>query len=160
MKCPCCGRDVDPTQMDVAFRLPDPIFDLAGDEREARARVHSDLCSLDDTRYFIRGVIYVRIQRLDSEFGWGVWAEVPAETFFRYRDRYDKDGSAEPPASGILANTPPGYEKVEQALDVHFGPPDQRPTFRLLPSGSQLYLEQIQGLPVQKWHDIVEQFAH
>jgi hypothetical protein len=159
MKCPCCGKEVEPHQMDVAFGLPDAVFALSEEQRAARASMHSDLCSLDDRRYFIRGVVYVPVQQLGIDFGWGVWAEVSADTFRRYRELYDQDGSSEPPAAGILANTPPGYAAIEQALEIHFGPADQRPLFKPTASDSEFYREQIEGLPVRKWHRIIERHA-
>jgi hypothetical protein len=159
MKCPCCEKEVEPHQMDVAFGLPDDIFALSEEQREARAKIHTDLCSLDEKRYFIRGVVYVPVQQLDANFGWGVWAEVAEDTFFRYHELYDKDGSNEPPAAGVLANTLPDYPDVEQPLEIRFGPPDKRPIFKPTPTESEFYLEQIEGLPVRKWHGIIERYA-
>lgn len=145
--------------MDVAFSLPDAIFALPEEQREVRGKTHTDLCSLDDRRYFIRGVVYVAVQALGTDFGWGVWAEVSEGTFCRYQEIYDKDGSNEPPAAGVLANTPPGYADVEQPLEIHFGPPDKRPIFKPTPTESEFYHEQIEGLPVRKWHSIIERYA-
>ena len=142
--------------MDVAFALPDAIHALPDDQRAARARTHSDLCSLDDRRFFIRGVAYAPVQQLGTLFGWGVWAEVSREVFLRYQELYDRDASGEPPAAGVLASVPPGYERIEQPLEILFGPPDQRPTFRLALTDSELYREQVEGLPVRKWHLIIE----
>jgi hypothetical protein len=142
--------------MDVAFALPDVIHALPEDQRAARARIHSDLCSLDDRRFFIRGVAYAPVQQLGTLFGWGVWAEVSPEVFLRYQELYDQDASDEPPAAGVLANVPPGYDRIEQPLEIVFGPPDQRPTFRLVPTDSEFYREQVEGLPVRKWHRIIE----
>jgi len=156
MKCPCCGKDIAPHEMDVAFALPDVIHALPEDQRAARARIHSDLCSLDDRRFFIRGVVYVPVQQLGTLFGWGVWAEVSEEVFHRYEAIYDQDASGEPAAAGVLANVPPDYERVEQSLEISFGPPDQRPTFRLVPTKSDFYCEQVDGIPVRKWHRIIE----
>jgi hypothetical protein len=159
MKCPCCGKEVELHDMDVAFGLPDAIFTLPEEQRGARAKTHTDLCSLDDRRYFIRGVVYVPVKELAANFGWGVWAEVSEETFHRYRDLYDKDGTNEPPAAGVLANIPPGYAEIEQPLEIHFGAPDKRPVFKPTPTESEFYHEQIDGLPVRKWHSIVERYA-
>lgn len=156
MKCPCCGKDVEPHELDVAFALPDVIHALPEDQRAARARTSSDLCSLDERRFFIRGVVYAPVQQLGTLFGWGVWAEVSKEVFLRYQDLYDQDASSELPAVGLLANLPPGYARIEQPLEIRFGPPDQRPTFRLAPTHSELYREQVEGLPVRKWHRIIE----
>jgi len=156
MKCPCCGKEIEPYEMDVAFILPDTIFALPEDQRSARARAHSDLCSLDDRRCFIRGVVYVPVQQLDTLFGWGVWAEVAKDVFLRYQDIYDEDASAEPSAAGVLANIPPGYSEIEQPLEIHFGPADQRPTFTPSPTDSEFYREYVEGMPVRKWHSIME----
>lgn len=144
--------------MDVAFALPDAIHALPEDERAARARTHSDLCSLDERRFFIRGVVYAPVQQLGTLFGWGVWAEVSREVFLRYQELYDRDATGEPPAAGVLANVPPGYARIEQPLEILFGPPDQRPTFRLVPTDSEFYREQVEGLPVRKWHRIIERY--
>ena len=144
--------------MDVAFALPDAIHALPEDQRAARACTHSDLCSLDERRFFIRGVVYAPVQQLGTLFGWGVWAEVSREVFLRYQALYDQDATGEPLAAGVLANVPPGYEPIEQPLEILFGPPDQRPTFRLAPTDSELYREQAEGLPVRKWHRIIERY--
>lgn len=144
--------------MDVAFTLPDAIHAVPEEQRAARGRTHSDLCSLDDQRFFIRGVVYAPVQQLGTLFGWGVWAEVSRAVFLRYQELYDRDASGEPPAAGVLANVPPGYERIEQPLEILFGPPDQRPTFRLVPTDSELYREQVEGLPVRKWHRIIERY--
>ena len=156
MKCPCCGKDVATHEMDVAFALPDVIHALPDDQRAARARIHSDLCSLDGRGYFIRGDVYAPVQQLGTLFGWGVWAEVSQEVFRRYEAIYDRDATSEPPAAGLLANVPPDYERIEQPLEICFGPPDQRPSFRLVPTESDFYREQVDGLPVRKWHRIIE----
>jgi len=145
--------------MDVAFGLPDVIFALSGEERENRARIHSDLCVLDDSRFFIRGVLYVPVQQIGTQFGWGVWAEVSKDTFLRYDELYDQDGSDEPAGAGILANIPPGYPTVQQPLEVQFGPPDRRPIFKPVAADGEFYREYVEGLPVRKWHDIIERYA-
>ncbi|MCU0836886.1 MAG: DUF2199 domain-containing protein [Chromatiaceae bacterium] len=142
--------------MDLAFALPDAIHALPEAQRAARATIHSDLCSLDDRRFFIRGVVYAPVQQLGTLFGWGVWAEVSREVFLRYQAIYDQDASGEPPAAGVLANCPPGYERIVQPLEIAFGPADQRPTFRLAPTDSDFYREHVGGMPAQKWHSIIE----
>lgn len=158
MKCPCCNEDIDARQMDLAFGLPDVIFALTDEQREVRAKIHSDLCSIDDQRYFIRGVVYVPVTGLGSNFGWGVWAEVSKDTFFKYYSLYDKDGSEEPASAGVLANTPPGYDACEQALEIRFGPSDKRPVFIPMQSDNEFYHEYAHGLPIEKWHTIISRY--
>lgn len=159
MKCPCCDNEIEPHQMDVAFNLPDAIFELSEEQREARAKTHTDLCSLDDKQFYIRGVIYVPVQELGLNFGWGVWAEVSEATFYRYHEIYEVDGSSESPASGVLANTPPDYSNTPQPLEIQFGPPDKRPIFIPSLTEGEFYTEYVAGLPARKWHSIVERYS-
>jgi len=159
MKCPCCDKEIEPHQMDVAFNLPDAIFELSKEQRDTRAKTHTDLCSLDDKQFYIRGVIYLPVQQLSFNFGWGVWAEVSEDTFYKYLQIYEIDGSNESPSAGVLANLPPDYSKTRQPPEIHFGPSDKRPVFTPAPSESEFYTEYIGGLTVDKWHSIVDQLC-
>jgi hypothetical protein len=156
MKCPCCNKELEAAVMDLSFGLPDAIYNLPAEQRAVRAQVHSDLCCLDDARYFIRGVVFVPIPQMNAEFRWGVWAEVSAETHDRYLDLYHVDGSAEAPAAGVLANVPPGYDAAPQPLEIHFGALGKRPAFKLTPTEGQMYREQANGMEASKWHSIIE----
>lgn len=142
--------------MEMAFTLPDIIFNLPEDQRAARAITSSDLCSLDNWRYFIRGTVDVPVPELETLYGWGVWAEVSKKVFVRYRKLFDQDGSAEPPAAGILANVLPDYDDIEQPLEIHFGLLKDRPAFIPSPTDSVLYREYVEGMPLHKWHSIIE----
>lgn len=75
------GRHVEPHQMDVAFSLPDAIFALPEEQREVRPKTHTGLCSLDDRRYFIRGVVHIPVQALGTSFGWAPGPKSPKTPF-------------------------------------------------------------------------------
>ena len=133
------------------------MWTLPAGERRRRARGNGDVHVLDDGRFFIRGVAYVPMRGDERDrFGWGLWAEVTGEVFRRYLSLMHRDGSAEAPAEGLVANTPEGYEDLgAQRVRIRFGPPAERPTFSLLPSAHRLYLEQRDGIGPARLHEIV-----
>jgi hypothetical protein len=92
-RCPDC-RDIHDGLPDLCFALPDAIFDLDAETREERALVSSDLCVLDDERFFIRCVLEVAIADHTDLFAYGIWAEVTARDFNRYSVYYNTDAPA------------------------------------------------------------------
>ncbi len=57
---------------------------------------------------------------------------------------------------GVLANILPEYRVIKQPLEIHFRLPDHRPTFTPSSTGSEIYREFVEGMPLQKWHSIIE----
>ena len=148
---------LDRHTVDIGFRYPDAVWTLSAADRRRRARGNGDVHSLDDERFFIRGVAYVPMHGEErNRFGWGLWAEVAPEVFRRYVSMMHRDGSRETPAEGLVANTPEGYEDTSaQRVRIHFGPSVERPTFTLLPSAHRLYREQRDGIGAARLHEIV-----
>ncbi len=154
MKCSCCGKDLGEFTTDIAYELPDIVWNIPADNRKSKARFNSDFCKLDG-KHFIRGIAYVPIKNSGIEFGWGFWVDVSEESFNKYLSVYEVDGSNEPPIKGKLANTPTGYERTEnQEVQVRFGSPDDRPTITLLPSEHLSFNEQSQGISIERLHEI------
>lgn len=161
MKCPCCGDEVGLENLDLGFGLPDEVFQMPSAQRRERVRANSDLCTIDDTRFFLRGVLHVPIQQMEKNFGWGVWAEVSRISFDNYLAHYSENGEAAPAMAGVLANSLPGNEDGTMGLPllIQMGAPDKRPTFALEPSDNELYREQTEGMPARKWHTLVSGMA-
>ena len=106
-RCPDC-RDIHDGLPDLCFALPDAIFDLDAESRETRALVSSDLCVLDDTRFFIRCVLEVSVTDHTDLFAYGLWAEVSARDFNRYSVYYNTDAPANVASfEGLFANRLP-----------------------------------------------------
>ncbi len=129
---------------------------MPASDRSKRAKFDTDLCRLGD-RYFIRCILYVPFNFGDDAFGWGVWAEVSAETFSRYRKMFNKDGSNEPSHAGRLANALKFYPDAnEEAVTVKFKNAASRPTPETLAaSASSLAIEQHNGIDLARYHDIL-----
>lgn len=157
MKCPCCGDEVGLENLSLGFGVPDEVFQMPSAQCRERVRANSDLCSIDDTRFFIRGVLEVPIQQMGLNFGWGVWAEVSQIAFDDYLAHYSENGEELPAMAGVLANGLPGNEDgtLGLPLRIQLRASDKRPAFALEPSDNELYREQTEGMPARKWHTLI-----
>ena len=154
--CAQCGEDHAGFPKDQGYMLPDDVWATPEGEREKHADWSTDLCSMGD-RFFLRALLEVPFTGSDDYFGWGVWVEVAGPVFQRYVEIYEKDGSNEPTAVGILANQIPTYEDAYgEMVTITFGSPDARPTLRLNPdSRSSLAVDQREGMDQARYHDIL-----
>ena len=116
-----------------SFRRPDAIAALPREGRSGLASESDDLCVLRGFdaphRFFVRGLVSVRLTDVDDDFCWGVWAEVSEEAFGRIHALWDApDQDREPSMPGTLANRLPGYpDTVGLAVTVQLTGPTSRP---------------------------------
>lgn len=152
MKCGCCGKDIGEIAFDKSYKMPDEIWDLSKKERGKRSEIDSDLCRLDD-RYFIRGVAYIPVIDTENFYGWGIWVEVPEDSFFDYVESYEDDNSSKPRFSGLVANKIPFYdETIGLKVEVQLGNETQRPNFFFVGDNHLLSSEQSKGISIEKVH--------
>ena len=110
--CTHCGKGT--THCELSYQRPDDVWSLSPSEKAQRVSGGNDLCVLtgvtsdEAPRHFIRGVIPLPMVGVDD--GVGVWVEVSARDFVRYKHLYDKDASQEPGFSGVVANAPNSFE--------------------------------------------------
>jgi hypothetical protein len=151
-RCPDC-RDIHDGLPDLCFALPDAIFDLDAAAREARALVSSDLCVLDDTRFFIRCVLEVAVAGHTDVFAYGMWAEVAARDFNRYAVYYNTDAPAAVATfAGHIANRLPLTDETLNldcsiTLSVEEG---MRPAITVTNEQHVLFAEQETGVPLDR----------
>jgi hypothetical protein len=152
MKCGCCGKDISDFVFDKSFQMPDEIWELSDEVRQSRAQTHSDLCRLD-SRYFVRGIVYLNVHTTEKYFGWGIWVEVSQGDFFNYFEKFDSDNSNEPSFSGSIANSLPNYPETRGLeVQVKLGDETQRPMFQLIEKGHLLTKEQENGISLERVH--------
>lgn len=147
---------------DYSFGLPDEVYELGFLPRYLRARSNSDLCTLDESRFFIRGVIPLPFRDSSEEYCWGVWVEVPREEHDKYVRSYDDDLSAEKAFQGRLANRIPGYaETLGIPVTVRFGTKGQRPSYQVEESlDHTLAIDQHEGITSARHHELLEAVGH
>ena len=157
-RCPSC-RETHEGFPALAYELPDAIFALSTDERQARAVMSSDLCILDDARYFIRCVLAVPVQDYDEDFEYGPWVELSAEDFGRYSVWFNLGVSPGwHAADGRIANAFPASAETTLGLACRIELPDaddQRPSVRVCDEAHPIHDEQNQGMPVKRATELV-----
>ncbi|MBC5781640.1 DUF2199 domain-containing protein [Ramlibacter sp. USB13] len=156
--CDTCGERHEGLPTDFGFRLPDEVHALSYLDRYLRSRYNADLCTLDESRYFVRGVLRVPLLEAREDFGWGVWVEVSAADHDNYVRRFHDAAENAPRFPGVLANAIPGHERaLGLPLEVQLGREDQRPMLHCLAASTHaLAIEQREGISARRHHAILE----
>lgn len=147
--CTVCGKTHTLVNSELAFGLPDEIYALAETERTVRCDISSDICAIDRNRFFVRGLLPLRVKGRRKKYCIGVWSEISEEAFSRIYSRWhDPDQANEPRLSGSLANRLPLHRNSSLGLPVaiQLTGPKTRPEFYLEPTNHPLYLEQAKGI--------------
>jgi hypothetical protein len=89
-----CGETIPGLPQDYACQWPDRVFALAPEERARRtwrsAENNPDFVVLDDTAFFLRGLLPIPIGDAE-EFRYGVWLEVSPTDFQRVLEAWDDE---------------------------------------------------------------------
>jgi hypothetical protein len=146
--CSVCGTSHPLEELELSFKLPDPVAALDDADRTQRCRGTEDVYVLDHRRYFVRGLLSLPVRGREMPYRLGMWAEVPQHSFERIWTLWDDpDQAEEPPLPGQLANSVPGLaDSVGLSVRVWLSGPTTRPEFEVLPSAHQLYSEQNEGI--------------
>jgi hypothetical protein len=141
---------------DIRTELPDEVFELPDEQREARADIDGDFCRLDEERYFVRGLIEMPI-RNGGYFGYGVWIEVAEDDCFRLIDFWH-DGPTGESFSGRLANELDTYPG-SRGLRVSFETREQLPAVQI-EDDHLLASEQRAGISERRADDLASSGYH
>jgi hypothetical protein len=147
---------------DLGFDAPYQYGCLNDEQRRTIARKSSDLCSIDNDDFFVRGVIELPIIGRDAYFGIGVWVSLKKENFERYVELFDsKDPSGNGPYFGWLCNRIAGYpDTLNLKTSVHLRPAPARPRIDLEPTSHPLALQQQKGISLDEVQALVEPTLH
>ena len=152
--CATCGKTHDGLP-DIGYQWPDPYFAVPESEREARVRSNSDVCSIDEENFFIRGVLLIPVHNQEQRFGLGVWVSQSHENFETYLANYESADIG--PFFGWLSNELPFYEETTWALKTraHFQGNGQRPLIELAPCDHPLYKDYSKGISLDRAWEMV-----
>lgn len=155
--CEFCGKPHNDVPTDLAYRRPVHFFMVPEAERPARIKHNDDICIVDDTHFLIRGILEVPvIDQPGINLTWGIWASVSQESFDKYFELYDEDGSGEPSFKGLLAVSPNGYPDLyDHEVRVQLRTASERPLFIPASMNHPLFAECRDGITTKRWHDIV-----
>ena len=151
--CSSCGQTHRTDVLALSFRLPDPVLQVWPCRR--RFRMTSETIILDQTRYFIRGLLPLPVRPGDRTYFIGAWAELSAEVFQRIMELWDNEAqSSAPVMPGELANALPFHQNtLGLRLRLQLTGPNTRPDFTLAPVEHTLFAEQALGIDEHRAHE-------
>ena len=157
-RCPACS-EIHQGFPALAYQLPDPIYALTADERDARAIISSDLCILDDRRHFVRCVLSVDVNGYDEQLEFGPWVEIDRNAFSRYSVWFNLAASPGwSQVKGKLANAFPAQEQTTLGLSCCLILPDtddERPTVKIMDPKHPLFDDQAAGISIARATELV-----
>ena len=158
--CGTCSEEHEGLPLDYGFGLPDEVYALGYIERYLRSRSNADVCTLDQSRYFIRGVLPLPFSGSDRSFGLGIWVEVPQTQHDLYVAGFHDDLSDNPAFIGRIANEIPGFHSLGLPVEIRFRSGSERPEFRCPPASDHLLArDQQEGITDQRHHEILDGFG-
>jgi hypothetical protein len=157
--CACCNKQFDSLPLDYGFNAPDHWVELSEEQQQTRGLIDSDVCMIEDEdgrHIFVRGCIEIPIVGQDEIFVWGVWVSVSSESFERIYELWQGPVSPdEAPLFGWLCNRITGYpDTLFLKTHLHLRSEGLRPAIGLEPGDHPLYLEQRDGITLERVAEI------
>jgi hypothetical protein len=147
--------------MDVAYRRPDPYFAIPEGERPERIYETDDICVIDETQHFVRGVLEAPISDTEDRFAWGVWALVDRHDFNDYVTAWVNKTEDDMPSFGGKVPggiaTCPDSDLIEVTVRPRSG--GLRPTFTVCSADHPLGIAQRTGISIEIAHNWVRPFV-
>ncbi len=161
MICSKCGEDHPLEEMELTFRRPDDAAKLSPEDRQRLLQENNDLCIIEGSRFFIRGVLPLPVDSRESPYNIGLWVEVSREAFERVYELWDsEDQLREHPFAATVANEIPiSPGSLGHAAELHLAGPTSRPNVFLKASDHPLYVEQRGGIDVHRISEYTALFA-
>lgn len=163
--CSVCGAEHDTELLDIRMGLPDAVFALSEEERDALTARSDDTCVLlsEPPRFYTRALLEIPVPELGTYFGYGIWAEVAEPEFRRLGELWDDPrGADEPPFEAVLANELAPYAntvglplRLQLREDV-----DKLPAAELAEAAHQLALDQRRGIAAERAHELAAAVGH
>ncbi len=165
--CSCCGKTYTGLPLDYGFLFPDYYLgwksDLSPEDVKQRCFVNEDICVVDETFFFVRGVIELPVLGFANDsFRWGVWVSVSEKSFKEIMDLWDADPVGHGPYFGWLNTEISLYNPPTTALktNVHLRKDKLRPSIELEPTDHPLALEQHHGITIERIQEIAIALLH
>jgi hypothetical protein len=158
--CPQCGKQHGELPLDLAYHRPADYFKISEAERSTRIKIDSDLCVIDETEFYIRGVLELPVQNTEKTFTWGVWARVKEGDFRKYLELWDVDNVESEPRFEAKLSGGAKYYAGSDFLDitVHLRSNGKRPLFKVVADDHPLGIDQRNGITMEKVHHFLEDY--
>jgi hypothetical protein len=160
-RCRSCG-ELHADLPDFAFGAPLHYTQISPADRDAKAVLTTDTCSIAEEDFFVRGCLEIPVHGRPEPFTYGVWVSLSREHYERFLELYEEeDRICEGPWFAWLCNSIPGYpETLLLKTNVHLRPYPTRPFIELEPTDHPLAVEQRDGISMERLQAIVERHHH
>jgi hypothetical protein len=157
-KCGICGKEHNELLLDLGYMHPADFFKIPPAEHGGRIKFNQDVCVIDGTEFYVRGILPLPIKDTAQEFRWGVWARIEKKDFRRYLELWNAEAAAhESPFLGHLSGGLRDYSDSDMLqVQVQLQPGNQRPRFYVVSASHPLGIDQRQGITMQKVHIFIE----
>jgi hypothetical protein len=144
---------------------PQNWFGIPEADRATRADLTDAICIIDETEFYIRGCVEIRVRDSSKPFVWVVWVSVSQDSFHYIVDRWNSPDlpipQGEPPRFGWLSNWIEGYpEPTEIRCHVFLRSGNMRPRIVLQPTDYPLAVEQRHGITLDRVKEIAAGLGH
>jgi hypothetical protein len=159
--CATCG-EIHLGMPSFGAEAPLSYFDIPENTRKTRCVLESDSCVIDNTSYFVYGLIEIPVHGEEDAFAWGVWVSLSESSFQQWRDCFhSKNRSQIGPFFGWLnAWLSPYPRTVNLKARIHLRDDGVRPYIELEPTDHPLAIEQRLGISVERVAEIYAQIMH
>ena len=147
--CPCCGEMHPIDELELAYQLPDEIFELPRYTRRARAFGDGEYQTLDRHRKYVRALIPIPVHDRDEPYRIGAWVRVGPQTFRALAGL----PAQSPTFVGRIANQVHALyaqSTLNVRVEIRPGDADQRPSLHVLDDTHALFAEQRDGIDLQR----------
>lgn len=144
------------------WNYPPEYWLIPEHEREQRGFLTTDLCVVDDKRFFVCGCIELPVLGLPDQLSLRVWLEVSEPDFFAFQSLVGiAKRSQHGPFTGRLTVAIPTYEDTDHLLvRLMIRDDGTRPYVQVLSDSHPLALDQQSGVPVARVERLYRHFEH
>lgn len=141
---------------------PVSYYDIPTEQRNARCRLGSDDCVIDESAYFLRGCIELPVHGESKPFVWGVWVSLSEASFRKWLDLVNTEHRSHVgPFFGWLNSWLKPYpDTINLKTRVHLRDHGIRPSIELEPTDHPLAVEQRTGISLARVAEIYAQVVH
>ncbi len=160
-QCRTCGETHEGLP---AWHFEAPVQALAIPEHERRSRVQltEDDCIIDNTEFYLKGLLELPVHGVTQSFTWGVWLSVSEESYQRFAQLFvDHDRAAGEEFFGWLCNSIPSYPETQLLKTMlHVREYPLRPTVELEPTQHPLASDHRTGVSQERAIAMAERLLH
>lgn len=155
MQCSVCGQDHPVDELELTYRRPDEAAAMSEEERAEKVQENLDLCVIEESRFFVRGLLPLSVVGRDRPYNLGIWVEISQADFeVVYALWDDPEQSKHSPMAAAIANDIHGLPATSGlAAALQLTGPTTRPEIHVLESSHALYCEQHQGITEHRAHE-------